>query len=120
MFQISRWLSLYWFVLLPLISWLATLFLYITYRRILIDHRYLRWLLIALIAIQIHINLLIWGNFYETALWLHLTALIVALAVYRASSNRPQFYQERSLNILSVMGMVKITFPFLLYLTIAS
>jgi len=117
MFQFSRWFSLYWFVLVPLVSWLATLILYHTHRRNLAFHRTSRWLLIALIASQVYISLLISSSFYETSLWppggALFTALIIALAVNRVSSYLTRSFQEEQRYIQRVVETAKSTSLFL-------
>jgi sugar lactone lactonase YvrE len=122
MFQISRWLSLYWFVLLPLVSWSATAFLYRVHRRNLGIHKISGWFLIALIANQVFVSLLILSVLYETGLWPPIGALfaglVTGLAAYWASPRPPDSTHDGRRDIQSVVEMVKSTSIFLLAVAI--
>jgi len=124
MFQFSRWLSIHWFILLPLVSWLATAFLYRSHRRNLADPRTLRWLLVALIAHQVYVSLLIFSSFYETVVWIPAGAifavLIMALAAYLASSNLPRILPNSQRAIQRFVGTARNVIPYLLAVAIAS
>ena len=118
MFQFSHWLSLYWFILLPLVSLVATVLLFRVHLNRLTVHRTLRWLLVALSASQIYIGLLILSSRYETSIWPPLgaliTALIVALASYRLSSNSAGSLQDGQPKLSRVIETIKYTIPFLI------
>jgi streptogramin lyase len=122
MFQFSRWLSLYWFILLPLVSWLATAYLYRTHTRNRTDRRASRWLLVAFIASQIHVSLLIVSSRYEVAIWppvgALVAALILALAVFCTSMYPAGSFQEGQPKLSRVMEIIKSTIPFLLAIVI--
>jgi len=93
MFQFSRWLSLYWFVLLPVTALLATASHYREQRRVW-QHkqhspRAYRWMLLALAVNYLVMGLFIVSNFYETELWppggAFLVVIFIAVFQYRSS-----------------------------------
>jgi hypothetical protein len=101
---------------------MATVLLYRVHFNTLTVHGTLRWLLVAFIASQIHIGLLILSSRYQTSIWppvgALITALIVGLASYRFSSHPAGSFQEGQPKLLRVLEAIKCTFPFLIAIVI--
>ena len=124
MFQFSHWIGIYWFVFIPSISWLATILHYRIHSRNHAVNKTSRWLLIALIANQVYVSLLITSSLFETVLWPAIgalfSALIVGFAAYRASSCIPRSLQGGLHTSQMISETEKSKIPFLLAVAISA
>jgi len=80
MFQFTRWLSLYWFILIPISSLLSAGFLFRNQRRkfqdVLVPGKVFGWVLLAFLTVQLIVVFLLINSFLEASIWPAVAALV--------------------------------------------